>query len=207
MYFFSGNVVPKPYTIAHTLVTNRSIAIVFSALLRPSIPLSHSHLILHPKAFQWFADGFSASRCALAWWVDKVWSLKFQIVLCSSYHTKTEHSPTRLQDFRKLQCLGRWNEWISSCLAPPFSTNEAKAADELNCVIHPISFILNFVSPFSAGMTSEGGGAIAFPVMTLLLHIDAAISRDFSLMIQSCGKALRSRSEHIQRSFSFVSGK
>ncbi|KAI1727390.1 sulfite exporter tauE/SafE domain-containing protein [Ditylenchus destructor] len=38
-----------------------------------------------------------------------------------------------------------------------------------------------------AGMTSEGGGAIAFPVMTLLLKIDPKVARDFSLMIQSCG--------------------
>ena len=38
------------------------------------------------------------------------------------------------------------------------------------------------------GMTSEGGGAVAFPVMTLALGIPPAIARDFSLMIQSCGK-------------------
>ena len=36
-------------------------------------------------------------------------------------------------------------------------------------------------------MTSEGGGAVAFPVMTLALGISPAIARDFSLMIQSCG--------------------
>lgn len=38
-----------------------------------------------------------------------------------------------------------------------------------------------------AGMTSEGGGAVAFPVMTLLLYIETEIARDFSLMVQSCG--------------------
>eukprot|EP00093_Oithona_nana_P003412 03412.XXX_113228_115021_1 [CDS] Oithona nana genome sequencing. len=38
-----------------------------------------------------------------------------------------------------------------------------------------------------AGMTSEGGGAVAFPVMTLALKITPAVARDFSLMIQSCG--------------------
>ncbi len=37
------------------------------------------------------------------------------------------------------------------------------------------------------GMTSEGGGAIAFPVMTLVLGVAPATARDFSLMIQSCG--------------------
>lgn len=38
-----------------------------------------------------------------------------------------------------------------------------------------------------AGMTSEGGGAVAFPVMTLALGLTPAVARDFSLMIQSCG--------------------
>ena len=38
------------------------------------------------------------------------------------------------------------------------------------------------------GMTSEGGGAVAFPVMTLALGIKPSIARDFSLMIQSCGE-------------------
>ncbi|WKY02589.1 hypothetical protein Q1695_016116 [Nippostrongylus brasiliensis] len=38
-----------------------------------------------------------------------------------------------------------------------------------------------------AGMTSEGGGAVAFPVMTLGLHIAPRVARDFSLVIQSIG--------------------
>ena len=36
-------------------------------------------------------------------------------------------------------------------------------------------------------MTSEGGGAVAFPVMTLAFDITPTIARDFSLMIQACG--------------------
>ncbi len=36
-------------------------------------------------------------------------------------------------------------------------------------------------------MTSEGGGAIAFPVMTLAFNIAPSVARDFSLMIQSTG--------------------
>ncbi|VDM63851.1 unnamed protein product [Angiostrongylus costaricensis] len=36
-----------------------------------------------------------------------------------------------------------------------------------------------------SGMTSEGGGAVAFPIMTLCLQIDPLTARDFSLMIQS----------------------
>ncbi|KAE9416046.1 hypothetical protein Angca_001406 [Angiostrongylus cantonensis] len=36
-----------------------------------------------------------------------------------------------------------------------------------------------------AGMTSEGGGAVAFPVMTLGLGIAPTVARDFSLIVQS----------------------
>lgn len=40
---------------------------------------------------------------------------------------------------------------------------------------------------FIAGATSEGGGAVAFPAMTLIFGIDPATARDFSLLIQSVG--------------------
>jgi len=36
-------------------------------------------------------------------------------------------------------------------------------------------------------MTSEGGGAVAYPVMTLAFNIKPSVARDFSLIIQSCG--------------------
>ncbi|PIO65690.1 hypothetical protein TELCIR_12622 [Teladorsagia circumcincta] len=48
----------------------------------------------------------------------------------------------------------------------------------------PVTMILG---SFVGGITSEGSGAVAFPVMTLALHISPSIARDFSLMIQSCG--------------------
>ena len=38
-----------------------------------------------------------------------------------------------------------------------------------------------------AGATPEGGGAIAFPVMTLALGVKPSVARDFSFMIQSVG--------------------
>jgi uncharacterized membrane protein YfcA len=40
---------------------------------------------------------------------------------------------------------------------------------------------------FVAGASSEGGGAVAFPVMTLLFHIPPETARNFSLAIQSVG--------------------
>ena len=36
-------------------------------------------------------------------------------------------------------------------------------------------------------MTSEGGGSVAFPIMTLAFSIPPSVARDFSLGIQSCG--------------------
>ena len=40
---------------------------------------------------------------------------------------------------------------------------------------------------FVAGVSSEGGGAVAYPVMTLVFEIDPAVARNFSLAIQSVG--------------------
>lgn len=55
----------------------------------------------------------------------------------------------------------------------------------------PDRYYLSITMIFGAmigGATSEGGGAVAFPVMTLALGIPPAIARDFSMMCQSCGK-------------------
>ncbi|KAK3232867.1 hypothetical protein CYMTET_56805 [Cymbomonas tetramitiformis] len=49
-----------------------------------------------------------------------------------------------------------------------------------------MSITMVFGSMF-AGATSEGGAAIAFPVMTLVGGVKPAVARDFSFMIQSCG--------------------
>ncbi|CAB01963.1 uncharacterized protein CELE_C15A11.4 [Caenorhabditis elegans] len=48
----------------------------------------------------------------------------------------------------------------------------------------PVTMILGALV---AGMTAEGAGAVAFPVMTLILHLAPSIARDFSLMGQSIG--------------------
>lgn len=50
----------------------------------------------------------------------------------------------------------------------------------------PISLTMVFGS-FIAGATSEGGGAIAFPVFTKALHISPQDAKVFSLAIQSVG--------------------
>ncbi|KAI0230460.1 hypothetical protein LSAT2_019207 [Lamellibrachia satsuma] len=51
-------------------------------------------------------------------------------------------------------------------------------------------YVMTFTMIFGgliAGMTSEGGGAVAFPVLTLALHATPAVARDVSLMVQACG--------------------
>lgn len=40
---------------------------------------------------------------------------------------------------------------------------------------------------FVAGLTPEGGGAVAFPMLSVFFNIDRVVARDFSLMIQSIG--------------------
>lgn len=43
------------------------------------------------------------------------------------------------------------------------------------------------VGAFVAGVTPEGGGVVAFPVLNIFIGIDRILARDFSLMIQSIG--------------------
>ncbi len=50
----------------------------------------------------------------------------------------------------------------------------------------PFALMMLFGS-LVAGGTSEGGGAVAYPVMTLIFGLSSYIARDFSLMIQSVG--------------------
>lgn len=45
---------------------------------------------------------------------------------------------------------------------------------------------------FVAGATAEGGGAVAFPVFTKVLHLASTDARTFSLMIQSFGMGMAS---------------
>ena len=57
--------------------------------------------------------------------------------------------------------------------------------------LFPDRYLLSITMIFGAmigGATSEGGGAVAFPVMTLALGIEPSVARDFSMMCQSCGK-------------------
>lgn len=50
-----------------------------------------------------------------------------------------------------------------------------------------------------AGMTSEGGGAVAFPVLTLALHATPAVARDVSLMVQACGMSTATMAIMLQK--------
>nr|VFJ64218.1 MAG: Uncharacterized membrane protein YfcA [Candidatus Kentron sp. FW]VFJ70880.1 MAG: Uncharacterized membrane protein YfcA [Candidatus Kentron sp. FW] len=56
----------------------------------------------------------------------------------------------------------------------------------LDSNVNFMSFVMAAGS-FIAGSTSMGGGAVAFPVMTLGYEIPPMVARDFSLMVQSVG--------------------
>lgn len=47
--------------------------------------------------------------------------------------------------------------------------------------------VVMIIGSFIAGASSEGGGAIAYPVMTLLFDIEPDVARNFSFAIQSLG--------------------
>jgi uncharacterized membrane protein YfcA len=49
---------------------------------------------------------------------------------------------------------------------------------------YPLIMVLG---AFVAGLTPEGGGAVAFPMLSLFFELDRPLARDFSLMIQSVG--------------------
>ena len=64
---------------------------------------------------------------------------------------------------------------------------------------------------FMAGASSEGGGAIAYPVMTLVFNITPEVARNFSLAIQSIGMSaatlwIVARRIPIEKTYLFLSG-
>lgn len=64
---------------------------------------------------------------------------------------------------------------------------------------------------FIAGASSEGGGAIAYPVMTLLFNIDPVVARNFSFAIQSVGMSFAAvwiiiSGIKIEKNYLFIAG-
>jgi len=65
----------------------------------------------------------------------------------------------------------------------------------LFALLNSITFLLEHwhypaimvLGAFVAGLTPEGGGAVAFPVLSVFFDIKREMARDFSLMIQSIG--------------------
>lgn len=49
---------------------------------------------------------------------------------------------------------------------------------------YPLVMVLG---AFVAGLTPEGGGAVAFPILSIFFDLERPLARDFSLMIQSVG--------------------
>ena len=55
---------------------------------------------------------------------------------------------------------------------------------QVNILLIDCYIFLQFIC---IGMTSEGGGSVAFPIMTLAFSIAPVVARDFSMGIQACG--------------------
>ncbi len=58
-----------------------------------------------------------------------------------------------------------------------------------NFPTHYVMSLTMVIGAFIGGATSEGGGAVAFPVMTLALGLEPKVSRDFVYVSQSTGKS------------------
>ena len=88
--------------------------------------------------------------------------------------------------------FARWNTLVPLLIFYPlvlsfwFSVYESQGGFD-NVIRYWFMPITMMFGSFIAGATSEGGGAVAFPVMTLVLKIPPLIARDFSLIIQSVG--------------------
>uniref|UniRef100_A0A915CZF0 Uncharacterized protein n=1 Tax=Ditylenchus dipsaci TaxID=166011 RepID=A0A915CZF0_9BILA len=106
------------------------------------------------------------------------WKRFFKKYFLEGQKLDKEHE-LRLQecDAKDLPFVDRYRKYIA--FAVPFVF--------MHIVWWTLAFRYNIFRATIAGATSEGGGAVAFPVMVLLLHIDSTVARDFSLMIQSCG--------------------
>ena len=64
---------------------------------------------------------------------------------------------------------------------------------------HWASAVTMIFGSFVAGSTPQGGGAVAFPVFTKLLEVDANVARSFSLCIQAVGMGAASAAIIIHR--------
>lgn len=74
--------------------------------------------------------------------------------------------------------IGVWAAWL---IAVSIGDRWSTVADNLGMAVTML------FGSLIAGATSEGGGAVAFPVLTLAFGAAPSVARDFALMIQSVG--------------------
>lgn len=84
---------------------------------------------------------------------------------------------TRIYRFYLLMAVSVWTLWYAFAGLQPLAILEAN---------WPITLTMVFGS-IIAGATSEGGGAVAFPIFTKALAIAPSDAKVFSLAIQSVG--------------------
>ena len=93
-------------------------------------------------------------------------------MISTAFFRRTGASPMALV------ALGTWAWWL------PLITLTGHWGDFTDKFWMTVTMVFG---SFIAGATSEGGGAVAFPVMTLLFNIPPPVARDFAFMIQSVG--------------------
>jgi uncharacterized membrane protein YfcA len=77
--------------------------------------------------------------------------------------------------------------WLPVQLVTGSLPNYVEEDEDVDALVGwPFALMMLFGS-LVAGGTSEGGGAVAYPVMTLVFGLTSYVARDFSLQIQSVG--------------------
>ena len=111
-----------------------------------------------------------------------VWVVYFSIMLSSGKKVfKTETN------------FGVWTEYFCPVSSASKNSSKHDIPEAGSCTANNGGiprYLMGIVMVFGslvAGATSEGAGAIAFPVMTLVFHLPPSVARDFSLMSQSVG--------------------
>lgn len=112
------------------------------------------------------------------------WSPQLRPIVANSMATERARFRKRALRFNLGLALVVWIAWAASGRDAAFHALFANWRVAVTMVFGSLV----------GGGTSEGGGAIAFPVFTKLLHIPAAIARNFSLAIQTVGMGAASLS-------------
>ncbi len=113
-------------------------------------------------------------------------------------HNRITHAPT--SDESSVSSFRAGGAWAISAILTLIWLIVVVATGLVGRVLeHWESALTMLAGSFLAGSSPEGGGAVAFPVFTKVLHVHAPVARSFGLAIQAVGMTVASASILINR--------